>query len=276
MKAPTWDLPGADDDFVIPGIWDVVSAGAARAAGARRAVLAGSSLAMAHGLPDLGLLGPEEIARAAFEIVEVTGLPIMVDAESGGASRPIVARFMHRLSDAGVGAVLIEDQNYTGQSIGSIPALCDAQEMCDRIKAAKDACSDGMRVLARTDVLGIDWPIEETVRRLRLYLECGADWVTAAYVRSKEELEIVASAAPGRAIAINGRGVSGYVPSLEDVRASGLKAHVMGGQEMAAMKTLLESYRLTMAGRFAEMQSHGIAAAEFAQILDHQRYQRLA
>jgi 2-methylisocitrate lyase-like PEP mutase family enzyme len=220
-------------------------------------------------------LGPEEIARAAFEIVEVTGLPIMVDAETAGASAPIVARFMHRLMEAGVGGVLIEDQVYTGQSIGSRPALCDAEEMCQRIVAAKDATGGEMRVLARTDVLGADWLMDETVRRLRLYLQSGADWVTAAYVRSNKELVALAETAPGRGISINGRGSSGYVPNLKDVRAAGLRAHVMGGQERVAMKSLLESYRLTMDGRFTEMLARGISAAEFADLLNHHRYDQL-
>jgi 2-methylisocitrate lyase-like PEP mutase family enzyme len=276
VKPPVWDIPEPGGNLVIPGVWDVVSAAAAKAAGASCALLAGSSLATAHGLPDLGLLGPEEIARAAFEVVDVTGIPIMVDAETGGASPPMVARFMHRLLEAGVGAVLIEDQVYTGQSIGSHPALCGAEEMCRRIAVAKDATHGDIRVLARTDVLGHDWNIDETVRRLSLYLASGADWVTAAYVRSKDELLMLAEVAPGRALSINGRGSTGYVPTLDDVRATGLRAHVMGGQERVAMKSLLESYRLTMEGRFSEMQSHGITAAEFADLLNHQRYESLA
>jgi len=269
-----WQLDQPDDQFVIPSVFDVLSATAAKAAGASRAMLAGSALAATRGLPDLGLLGPDEIARAAFDIVEATGLPIVVDGECGGVSPPPVARFMHRLLEAGVAGVMIEDQTYTGQSIALNPGLCDVDEMRRRIAVAKEATGGDMWILARTDVLTVDWPIEETAKRLELYLEAGADAVTAVYVRSRDDLEAVASVAPGRALGINGRGPNGYVPSVEDVRSAGLVAHVIGGQERASMRALIDAYRLTREGRLSDMQATGISPTEFTGLLGHERYSR--
>ena len=274
MIPQRWKPPDSQGPFMIPSVFDVLSAAAARAAGAERVMLAGSALAAARGLPDLGLLGPDEMARAAFDIVEATGLEVIIDGECGGVSGAVVARLVHRLLEAGVGAMMIEDQSHTGQSTGAKPALCDPDEMCRRITVAKDAGDGDMWVLARTDVLSNDWPIEETLRRLGLYLEAGADAVTAVYVRSPQDIEAVGALAPGRALSINGRGPNGYVPTISDAKAAGMMAHVSGGQERAGMRALINAYRLTLEERLPEMWADGIAPDEFAALLDRRGYLR--
>jgi PEP phosphonomutase and related enzymes len=91
-------------DFLIaPGVWDPFSALLAERAGFRALYLSGAALASSIGLPDLGLITLDEVAEAVRRIRRVTGLPIIVDADTGFGEALNVYRAVRVLEEAGGG-----------------------------------------------------------------------------------------------------------------------------------------------------------------------------
>ena len=137
--------------------------------------------------------------------------------------------------------MMLDDQEYAGQSVAAQPGLCTPQTMAARVRLARAVGGEELKLLARTDILGADWPLDEVLRRLELYLEAGADWAMPVYLRSAGELERAAAVAPGRVIALAAPGASGYVPTLEEARAAGLRALLVVGQHRAVLPKLARS-----------------------------------
>jgi methylisocitrate lyase len=152
----------------------------ARRSGFRAIYLSGGGVAAGSlGLPDLGISSLEDVLIDVRRITDVCDLPLLVDVDTGfGASAFNVARTTRALIKAGAAAMHIEDQ-VGAKRCGHRPGkeLVSADEMCDRIKAAVDARSDGQfAVMARTDALASEG-LERALERARRYVEAGADMI---------------------------------------------------------------------------------------------------
>src|SRR5690242_133655 len=117
------------------------------------------------GMPDLGISTMEDVLTDARRIVDATGMPLMVDIDTGWGGAFNIARTIRSFINVGVAAVHIEDQ--VGQKrCGHRPGkeVVSKGEMVDRVKAAVDARTEaGFVIMARTDaaaVEGIDAAIE--------------------------------------------------------------------------------------------------------------------
>ena len=91
----------------------------------------------------------EDIRR----ICGATGLPLLVDADTGWGGALMIGRTIREMTRAGAAGCHIEDQ-VQAKRCGHRPGkqLVDADEMCDRLKAAVDARPDQrFVVMARTD-----------------------------------------------------------------------------------------------------------------------------
>src|ERR1044072_5142232 len=139
---------------LIPAVWDILSARAAKAAGARALFLAGAGLAASRGLPD-GLLTSDQVVDATRDIADATRLPMLVDGEVGYGPLPALARLVERLTMAGAGAILIADQESTlgvGSSISHGKNLCSIDVMAARVREAKSASAGKAEIIARSDL----------------------------------------------------------------------------------------------------------------------------
>ena len=151
----------------------------ARRVGYRALYLSGGGVAAnSLGVPDLGISTMEDVLTDARRIVDATGLPLLVDIDTGWGGAFNIARTVRAFIGVGVGAVHMEDQ--VGQKrCGHRPGkeVVSKAEMVDRVKAAVDARTDGAFVImARTDAAaaeGIDAAIERAVA----YVEAGADMI---------------------------------------------------------------------------------------------------
>jgi 2-methylisocitrate lyase-like PEP mutase family enzyme len=63
-----------------------------------------------YGLPDIGLLGLRELADAYRDILSVTKLPALVDADNGYGDHKNVVHAVHSLERLGAQALFFEDQ----------------------------------------------------------------------------------------------------------------------------------------------------------------------
>lgn len=256
-----------------PAVWDALSARSAVVAGAETLFLSGSALAASMGFPDIGLIRVEDLLRATVQIVEASDLPLIVDIETGYGPLPALARLVKDLRRAGAGGVHIEDQEFTGQSVSSKPALCPTSTMIARIDTVRSAGADELIVLARSDVLGGDWPFETTLGRLDAYRQAGAQWTMPVFVRSQAELAAAAELNPEGTIAIAVRGASGYAPSVADSAQLGCRGLIVTGFPVAAFQTYKDLYELAMRGELGELQRRRVAAAQFEQEMEFGRHQ---
>ena len=151
----------------------------ARRVGYKALYLSGGGVAAnSLGMPDLGISTMEDVLIDARRIVEATGMPLLVDIDTGWGGAFNIARAIRSFERVGVAAVHMEDQ--VGQKrCGHRPGkeVVSKQEMGDRIKAAVDARTDsGFVVMARTDAAAVEG-IDAAIDRACAYVEAGADMI---------------------------------------------------------------------------------------------------
>ena len=152
----------------------------AKRVGYRAIYLSGGGVAAGSlGMPDLGISNLDDVLTDIRRITDVCDLPLLVDVDTGfGASAFNVARTTRSLIKFGAAAMHIEDQ-VGAKRCGHRPGkeLVSKEEMCDRIRAAVDARSDGdFVVMARTDALASEG-LDRALERARAYVEAGADMI---------------------------------------------------------------------------------------------------
>jgi methylisocitrate lyase len=257
---------------VVPSVWNALSARAAVTEGAQVLFLSGSALAASLGLPDIGAIRPDELVRAADRIVQATGRPLIVDGETGFGSLAALSGLVRDLKAVGVAGIHIEDQEYTGQSVSARSGLCSPETMLARVNVAKNAGGTDVKVLARTDVIGADWPREHTLERLSAYRDAGADWTMAVFVRSYEELVATADVNVDGALAIAVPGATGYVPTARESFAAGCRGILVTGLSAAVFAELKKLYRLALDDAVDEMGARRVPATQFADEMDFARH----
>lgn len=138
----------------------------------------GGVAANSLGMPDLGISTMEDVLIDARRIVDATGMPLLVDIDTGWGGAFNIARTIKNFTRAGVAAVHMEDQ--VGQKrCGHRPGkeVVSLQEMVDRVKAAVDAKTDSSFVLmARTDAAAVEG-LDSAIERAVAYVEAGADMI---------------------------------------------------------------------------------------------------
>ena len=138
----------------------------------------GGVAANSLGVPDLGISTMEDVLTDARRIVDATGLPLLVDIDTGWGGAFNIARTIRSFERVGVAAVHMEDQ--VGQKrCGHRPGkeVVPKDEMVDRVKAAVDARTDpGFVIMARTDAAAVEG-IDSAIERACAYVEAGADMI---------------------------------------------------------------------------------------------------
>ena len=138
----------------------------------------GGVAANSLGMPDLGISTMEDVLTDARRIVEATGMPLLVDIDTGWGGAFNIGRAIRNFARIGVAAVHMEDQ--VGQKrCGHRPGkeVVSKDEMVDRVKAAVDARTDtGFVIMARTDAAAVEG-IDSAIERAVAYVEAGADMI---------------------------------------------------------------------------------------------------
>lgn len=148
----------------------------------------GGVAANSLGMPDLGISTMEDVLTDARRIVDATGLPLLVDIDTGWGGAFNIARSIRSFERIGVAAVHMEDQ--VGQKrCGHRPGkeVVSLQEMTDRVKAAVDAKTDAAFVLmARTDAAAVEG-LDSAIERAVAYVEAGADMIFPEAMNSLDD-----------------------------------------------------------------------------------------
>ncbi|HUI46986.1 MAG TPA: methylisocitrate lyase [Nitrospirota bacterium] len=141
-------------------------------------VSGGGVAASSLGLPDLGISTMDDVLTDVRRITDNTGLPVLVDIDTGWGSAFNIARSIKSMIKFGAAAVHIEDQ-VQAKRCGHRPgkAIVSREEMVDRIKAAVDARTDpDFVIMARTDAIAVEG-LEAAIDRAAACVAAGADMI---------------------------------------------------------------------------------------------------
>ena len=161
-------------------------------------------------LPDTGLLALPELAEQARTIVNAVELPVIADAEGGFHDAANLWRTVQAFEQAGAAAIHLEDHAGPGKHSDATQSLRPAAEMAARIRAACEARSDpDFMIVARSDAFWLFGDLEDTIARLALYAQAGADMVfptlagpaELAAVRARIARPAMVVDMPGRSLA---------------------------------------------------------------------------
>ncbi len=190
----------AGETILAPGVFNGLTALLARRAGARVIYLSGAAFSASMGLPDVGLFTLDEIQRNARQIVRVTRIPLVVDADTGFGGPLNVMRAVRELEGARSAAVQIEDQQ-DPKRCGHLEGkrVTSAEAFAEKVAAAARA-REHLVVIARTDARATHG-FDEAVRRGLAYREAGADVIFPEALETEQELAEYARAVPGPLLA---------------------------------------------------------------------------
>ncbi len=170
----------------IPGAHDGMAALIAARTGFQALYLSGAAYTASQGLPDLGIVTSEEVARRARELVRAANLPVLVDIDTGFGGVLQVARTAREMVEARVAAVQIEDQELP-KKCGHLNGkkLVTDEEMLQKIETIKRV-APSLIVVARTDAAAVEG-IDRAVERAQKYAAAGADAIFPEALESKED-----------------------------------------------------------------------------------------
>jgi methylisocitrate lyase len=185
----------------LPGAHNGLAACQARDAGFAALYLSGAAMTASMGLPDLGMITVDEVAFFVRQVARASGLPVLVDGDTGYGEALNVMHMVRVFEDAGAAAVHIEDQ-LLPKKCGHLndKKLADAHDMAAKVAAAAKARRH-LYVIARTDAAASEG-IDGAVARAKLYVEAGADAIFPEALYSAEMFAAFAqrlkAALPGR------------------------------------------------------------------------------
>jgi methylisocitrate lyase len=175
-----------------PGAHDGLSALLARRAGFEALYLSGAALSASMALPDLGLLTLEDVTRRAREVVRASGLPLIVDCDTGFGEALNVMHTVRCLEEAGAACIQIEDQQFP-KKCGHLndKRLVPVEDMCRKIAAARAATTD-LVICARTDAAASS--LDDAIARANRYAEAGAELIFVEALASPDDIRRVRAA----------------------------------------------------------------------------------
>jgi phosphoenolpyruvate phosphomutase len=149
----------------------------------------GLTISASHGVRDSNELSWTQVLDAVEFMTDQTGIPLMLDGDTGYGNFNNVRRLVRHLEKIDVAAVCMEDKIFpkTNSFIGSKQKLADIDEFTGKIKAAKDSQrDDDFNVVARTEAFISGLGLSEALKRAEAYRKAGAD---AILVHSKISTE---------------------------------------------------------------------------------------
>jgi 2-methylisocitrate lyase-like PEP mutase family enzyme len=241
-------LHQAGAPLLLANAWDVASAVAIEAAGAKAIATTSAGVAWSLGVPDAAGLGAGLAAEVIARIAAAVSVPVSADIEAGyGDSPEAVAATVRAVVQAGAVGVNLEDRR-EGAS------LFETAQQADRLAAARAAAGEvRVWINARTDV----------------FLS-GACASTAAAVEA-----VLERAAAYRAAGANSLFIPGLVDleAIAELVAGPLSVAVMAwsGAPTVAQLTAVGVVRISLGSAIAEA-AYGLAARAAAELFTSGTY----
>jgi 2-methylisocitrate lyase-like PEP mutase family enzyme len=218
------ELHRREGTFIIPNPWDVGSACLLAHAGFEALATSSAGYAFSIGKAD-GQVGRDQTLAHAAEVVAATGLPVSIDLENGFGDAPEDAAETIRLA-AAAGAVggSIEDRTQRTE-------IYDRALAAERIRAAAEVVHSlpfPFMLTARSEnYLVGKRDLKDTIERLQMYQEAGANVLYAPGLTTKDEITSVVSSVDRPVNVL--MGIKGVQLTLADLSAMGVKRISVGG-----------------------------------------------
>jgi methylisocitrate lyase len=158
--------------------------------------LSGAAMSATMGLPDLGMITVEDVCFFTRQVARSTGLPLLVDGDTGYGEALNVMHMVRSFEDAGAAAVQLEDQ-LLPKKCGHLndKKLATIDEMCAKVAAARKARRH-LYIIARTDAAASEG-MEGALARAKAYMEAGADAIFPEALNTPEAFKEFAERMPG-------------------------------------------------------------------------------
>lgn len=271
------ELVASERPLVLPGAHDALSAMLIQQAGFKAFFIGGFPVAgVRYGLPDIGLLGGREFADAYRDILAVTTLPALVDADNGYGDPKNVVHLVHSLERLGAQALFFEDQ-VSPKRCGHIAgkALVATEDMESKIRAAAgERMNPDTFIIARTDAREV-FGMDEALRRGERYLRAGADGLFIEAPESVEEMAQIGRAfdVPLLANMLEG----GRTPILRPAQLEelGFRIVIYGiSLLMRITRTMQETLQDILSGEL-KLSGTGVSFSEYKSIVGMDRWSRI-
>ena len=240
--------------IVAPGAFDALSARLIEQAGFPAVYVTGAGVASSRlGVPDIGLTTMNEVLETAKNIVSVTNIPVICDADTGYGNALNLMRTTQEFERIGVAAIQVEDQ-ITPKRCGHTEGkqLVSMEEMVKKIEAFKYAKqTEDFVLIARTDAIAVNG-FENAIERARAYAQAGADVLFVEAPRTIEEMKRIPellSEVPLLVNMVEGGGKTPLLP-VRELEAMGFRIAIYPASAwMAAIKAIQ--------GVLRELKEHG-------------------
>ena len=248
-KRKTWkEALAAEQPLLLPCAHDALSARLIERAGFAAYSIGGFALVGSrYGIPDIGLAAFAEISAGIRDIMAATGLPVLVDGDTGYGDVKNVAHTIEGYEAMGASAIFIEDQvapKRCGHMAGK--DVIAAEQMVAKIKAAVGARrSKDFFIIARTDARAVHG-LDEALRRGEMYLNAGVDGIFIEAPQTVAELERV------------GRTFKG-VPQIANMLEGGGQTPVLPPAQLKEMGFAMAAYPTTLIFRVARTVERALA-----------------
>ena len=250
---------------VAPGVYDALGAVLVQQAGFHVAYLSGASIAYTRfGRPDIGLVGMSEVAETLSAITERSGLPVIVDADTGFGNALNVMRTVRLFESSGATAIQLEDQTLPkrcGHLAGK--TLVSQGEMVGKIKAALDARRQAETlIIARTDGIAVEG-FDAALERAEHYVEAGADVLFVEAPQSLSQMQSIVARFGGRVPLMANMVEGGKTPqqNADALQKIGYSLVIFPGGMVRAMAQSVRAY-------LASLKTHGTNQPFRNQMLD--------
>ena len=206
------ELHWNNEALVLVNVWDPASAAIVEKSGLSALATSSASLAWANGYADGSALPRNVLLSAVSRILRVSKLPLTVDIEDGYSRSPEeVAELAADLTELGVVGINVEDGTNAPELLA---------EKLSAIRARVEMRS--LFINARTDVylqelVEPEMRLEETINRLRRYIESGADGVFVPGLTNSKDISAISSSfeAPLNIM------IASYKANFRELKASG-------------------------------------------------------
>jgi phosphoenolpyruvate phosphomutase len=141
----------------------------------------GLSISAQLGVRDSNEASWTQVLEVLEFMADAAALPILLDGDTGYGNFNNMRRLVRKLEQRGAAGVCIEDKLFpkTNSFVkGTAQPLADMDEFCGKIKAGKDAQTDGdFSIIARVEAFIAGWGLKEALRRAEAYRKAGADGI---------------------------------------------------------------------------------------------------
>jgi 2-methylisocitrate lyase-like PEP mutase family enzyme len=235
------------DAFIIPNFWDVGSARLLAHLGFEALATSSAGYAFSLGKADRAV-GRDGTLSHAAAVAAATNLPISIDLENGFGDAPAVVAETIRLA-AATGAVGGSIEDSTGRAD---EPLYERTLAVARIQAAADAVRHlpfPFTLTARAENYLVGKPdLRDTIERLQLYQEAGANVLYAPGLANKNDIATLVSSLDRPVNVL--MGLQGVTLTVADLSAIGVKRISVGsGLARCALGAFLRAAE--------EMRDHG-------------------